>query len=113
MADCIFCKIIAGEMPSTKVYEDDEILAINDIAPAAPTHILVMPKKHIQSCADVDAENAALVGRMFAVIARIVKEKGIAENFRVVANNGEDAGQSVPHLHFHILAGREFGWPPG
>ena len=110
--DCLFCKIIKGDIPSNKVYEDDLCYAFYDIDPQAPTHFLVIPKAHIQSCGAVTAENAALVGHMFQVIAQVTKELGITD-FRVVSNCGAQAGQTVPHLHFHVLAGRDMTWPPG
>ena len=107
--DCIFCKIVAGDIPSTKVYEDDTVLAFRDINPQAPTHILVIPKEHIANgAADVTAENAAVVGHIFEIIAKLAKEEGLSD-FRVVTNNGEGAGQTVPHLHFHLLGGRTLG----
>ena len=109
MDNCIFCKIIAGEIPSKKVYEDELCFAFYDIAPLAPTHFLVVPKEHIGSAAEINEENAALVGHIYAVIAKLAKELGIAEGFRVVTNCGADAGQTVHHLHFHVLAGRELG----
>jgi len=103
--DCIFCKIIKGEIPSTKVYEDDYTLAFRDINPQAPTHILVIPKTHIKSCADIDENNMETVARIFASIAKIAKTEGLEKGFRVISNSGKDAGQTVDHLHFHILAG--------
>ncbi len=106
--DCLFCKIIAGEIPSKKVYEDDKIFAFYDIAPAAPTHFLVVPKTHIAGASAVTAENADLVGYIYAKIAQITKEMGVS-SYRVVTNCGEDAGQTVFHLHFHVLAGRLLG----
>ncbi len=107
MSDCIFCKIVAGEIPSTKVYEDDTVLAFRDVNPQAPEHILVIPKEHIAcGVCEISAENAAVVGHIFEVIAKITKELNI-ENFRVITNNGEDAGQTVMHLHFHVLGGRK------
>ena len=112
MSDCLFCKIIAGEIPSSKVYEDELCYAFNDIDPQAPVHFLVIPKEHIGSCGEVTAENAAIVAHIFEVIAKVTREKGI-ESFRVVSNCGEQAGQSVHHLHFHVLAGRDMTWPPG
>ena len=112
MSDCLFCRIIAGEIPSNKVYEDDLCYAFYDIAPQAPTHFLVIPKAHIASAAAVTAENSAVVGHIFEVIAKLTKDLGI-ESFRVVSNIGEQAGQSVFHLHFHVLAGRDMTWPPG
>lgn len=112
MSDCLFCKIAAGEIPSGKVYEDDVCCAFNDIAPQAPTHFLVIPKAHIGSVAEVNGSNSAVVAHMFEVIAKVAKELGV-ESYRVVSNIGEQAGQSVPHLHFHVLAGRDMTWPPG
>ena len=112
MSDCLFCKIIAGEIPSSKVYEDELCYAFNDIAPQAPTHFLVVPKAHIQSVTAITPENSAVVAHIFEVIAKVTKEMGI-ESYRVVSNIGEQAGQSVPHLHFHVLAGRDMTWPPG
>lgn len=106
MKDCLFCKIAAGEIPSTKVYEDDKILAFRDIAPQAPTHILVIPKEHIGSVAEVTAENSGLVAHIFEVIPQIAAAEGLTGGFRVVSNCGDDAGQTVHHLHFHILGGR-------
>ncbi len=112
MENCLFCRIAAGEIPSRKLYEDDELLAFYDIDPQAPVHFLVIPKQHIQSCGAVTEENSAVVAKAFELISRLTKELGI-ESFRVVSNCGEDAGQSVPHLHFHVLAGRSMEWPPG
>lgn len=110
MEDCIFCKIIKGEIPSSKVYEDDEILAFNDINPAAPIHILVIPKKHITSLAHLEKEDEGLIGKIYGVINKIAEEKGIKdEGFRVIVNCGENGGQEVMHLHFHILAGKRLG----
>ena len=106
MKDCLFCKIAAGEIPSTKVYEDDKILAFRDIAPQAPTHILVIPKEHVGSVAEVTAENSGLVAHIFEVIPQIAAAEGLTGGFRVVSNCGDDAGQTVHHLHFHILGGR-------
>ena len=105
--NCLFCKIVAGEIPSTKVYEDDLILAFRDIAPQAPTHILVVPKAHMDSCNAVTAENSAVVAHIFEVIPQIVAAEGLTNGYRVVSNCGEDAGQTVPHLHFHILGGKK------
>ncbi len=103
--DCIFCKIAAGEIPSKKVYEDDLILAFYDIQPAAPTHILVIPKAHLSGCRDITPENSAVIAHIFEAIAKITAEMGLTD-YRVVTNNGESAGQSVFHLHFHILGGK-------
>lgn len=110
--DCLFCKIAAGEIPSKKVYEDDLCYAFYDIDPQAPTHFLVIPKAHIVSVSEVTPENQAVVGHIFSVIAQITKELGL-ESYRVVSNIGEQAGQSVFHLHFHVLSGRDMTWPPG
>ena len=112
MSDCLFCKIVAGEIPSSKVYEDDVCYAFNDIAPQAPTHFLVIPKTHIGSVAEVTPENATVVAHIFAVISKVTKDLGL-ESYRVVSNIGEQAGQSVHHLHFHVLGGRDMTWPPG
>ncbi len=105
--DCLFCKIIAGEIPSTKVYEDEKILAFRDINPQAPTHILVIPKVHIPSCDGVTAENSDVVAHIFTVIPQIARAEGLMNGYRVVSNCGPDAGQTVNHLHFHILGGKE------
>lgn len=104
---CLFCKIIAGEIPSTKVYEDETILAFRDINPQAPTHILVIPKTHIPSVDGVTAGNSAVVSHIFEIIPAIAKAEGLTNGYRVVSNCGPDAGQTVPHLHFHILGGKE------
>ena len=106
MSNCLFCKIVAGEIPSTKVYEDDLVLAFRDIAPQAPTHILVIPKTHIGSVAEITTENSAVVAHIFEVIPQIAKADGLEGGFRVVSNCGDDAGQTVKHLHFHILGGK-------
>lgn len=111
MEDCIFCKIIRGEIPSNKVYEDERVLAFRDIEPQAPVHVLLVPKQHFTSIMDVDAET---FGYMQGIVRRLANELGIAEKgFRVVINTGEDGQQSVKHLHFHILGGRSMQWPPG
>ena len=107
MENCIFCKIAAGEIPSTKVYEDEKILAFRDIAPMAPVHILVIPKAHIGSVNEINAENAAIVAHIFTVIPQIAAEEGLTNGYRVVSNCGPDAGQTVHHLHFHILGGKQ------
>lgn len=104
--DCLFCNIIAKKIPSTLVYEDDTVLAFRDIAPQAPTHILVIPKEHIGGCADVTAENSAVIAHIFEVIALLAKNEGLTNGYRVISNCGADAGQSVPHLHFHVLGGK-------
>ena len=113
MENCLFCKIAAGEIPSKKLYEDDELLAFYDIDPQAPLHFLVIPKAHIPSAAALTEENGPLLGHVFAVIARLCAEQGVTNGYRVVSNVGEDGGQSVPHLHFHVLAKRSLAWPPG
>lgn len=109
MNDCLFCKIIAGEIPSKKVYEDEICFAFYDISPLAPMHFLVVPKLHLASAAEVTDENAAVIGHIYAVIAKLAKEMGFADGFRVVTNCGEIAGQTVRHLHFHVLAGKALG----
>lgn len=112
MEDCLFCKIAAGEIPSDKLYEDERVLAFYDLHPQAPVHFLVIPKEHIRGADEITPENSGTVAYIYEVIARLCKEQGVA-SFRVVTNCGGDAGQSVPHLHFHVLGGRELGWPPG
>ena len=107
MENCLFCKIVAGDIPSTKVYEDETVLAFRDIAPMAPTHILVIPKTHIPSADGITAENSAVVAHIFEVIPQIAKAENLVNGYRVVSNCGSDAGQTVPHLHFHILGGRQ------
>ena len=109
MADCLFCKIAAGEIPSTKIYEDKLVYAFLDISPQAPKHILVIPRAHITSAADITAENAHLAGACFAAIAKIAEEQGLGGGFRVITNCGEDGAQSVGHLHFHVLGGKKLG----
>jgi histidine triad (HIT) family protein len=112
--DCLFCKIVRGEIPSTKVFEDDLTLAFRDIAPRSPTHILVIPKQHIASAADLTEADGPLLGRLFAVTARIARDEGIADaGYRLVSNVGRWGGQTVDHLHFHLMGGRAFEWPPG
>ena len=107
MENCIFCMIAAGDIPSTKVYEDEKVLAFRDIAPMAPTHILVIPKEHIASVNEVTAENAAIVAHIFTVIPKIAAAEKLENGYRVVSNCGSDAGQTVHHLHFHILGGKQ------
>lgn len=111
--DCVFCKIASGEIPSKKVYEDDQILAFCDLEPQAPVHILLIPKEHIGSAAEITAENSAVVAHIYEVAARLAKENHLDGGFRIVCNTGEDGGQSVHHLHFHLLGGRSMAWPPG
>ena len=107
MENCLFCKIVRGEIPSTKVYEDEKVLAFRDIAPMAPTHILVIPKAHIPSVDGITAENSSVVAHIFEVIPQIAKAEGLENGYRVVSNCGEHAGQTVHHLHFHILGGKK------
>ena len=111
--DCIFCKIASGEIPTTVVYEDDKVIAFNDTDPQAPVHVLIIPKEHIASMAEINESNSAVVAHIFEVAALIAREKGLDNGFRVVSNCGESAGQSVHHLHFHLMGGRDFGWPAG
>ena len=111
--DCLFCKIINGEIPSNKVYEDDQVFAFRDIEPQEPTHILIIPKQHIKSAAEIDESNSAVVAHIFEVAAKIAKQEGLDDGFRIVNNCGDIAGQTVKHLHFHLMGGREFGWPAG
>lgn len=109
MENCLFCKIVNGEIPSEKVYEDEEILAFKDINPVAPVHILVIPKKHISCAKDIKTENEALIGKMFTVINKIANEFNLEKGYRIVNNCGEDGGQEVMHLHFHLLGGKKLG----
>lgn len=109
MEECLFCRIIGGNIPSNKVYEDDLCYAFYDISPLTPTHFLVVPKEHIASAAEITGENAYIVAHIFEVIAKLAKEMNFAEGFRVVTNCGDDAGQTVHHLHFHVLAGKQMG----
>lgn len=110
--DCVFCKIANGEIPTEAIYEDDHIIAFNDLDPQAPIHVLVIPKKHITSLARLDEGDGGLMGHIMLKIAEIAADMGL-EGYRVVTNIGEDGGQSVPHLHFHVLGGRSLQWPPG
>ncbi|MBC8570786.1 histidine triad nucleotide-binding protein [Zongyangia hominis] len=111
--DCLFCKIAAGEIPSNKIYEDDRVLAFHDIDPKAPVHFLVIPKEHIACADEITPENSSIVAHVFAVIAKIAKELDLKGGYRIVNNCGVDGGQTVGHLHFHVLAGRQLAWPPG
>ena len=112
--DCLFCKIINGEIPSAKVYEDELVYAFRDIEPQAPTHILIIPKEHIASANDLNENNCAVVGHVFSVAAKIAASEGVADGgYRIVNNCGDDGGQTVKHLHFHLLGGRSLPWPPG
>ncbi len=111
--DCVFCKIANGEIPSKKAYEDEKVLAFYDLEPQAPVHLLIIPKQHISSVAEITPQNSAVIAHIFEVAARLAEENNLAEGFRMVANTGKDGGQSVPHLHFHLLGGRSMKWPPG
>jgi len=111
--DCLFCKIAAGEIPSTKVFENDDVLAFRDIDPQAPFHVIIIPKAHIASAAEITAENSALVAKIFEAAAKIAAEQKLEKGFRIVTNCGEEGGQTVGHLHFHMLAQRNLSWPPG
>jgi histidine triad (HIT) family protein len=112
--DCLFCKIVNKEIPASIVYEDNRVLAFNDINPQAPTHILVIPKKHVAGVAQLAAADESLVGYLFTVLQKLARDMGIEQSgYRIVANNGRDAGQAVGHLHFHLLGGRALAWPPG
>lgn len=111
--DCLFCKITAGDIPCTKVFEDTKVLAFKDIDPQAPFHILIIPKEHISSAAAIDGQNSSVVAHIFEVAAQIAKENNLDGGYRLVTNSGADAGQTVGHLHFHMLAGRSLAWPPG
>ena len=114
MSDCIFCKIIEGEIPSNKVYEDDKVLALYDIDAKAPVHLLIVPKMHIPSLNELDEVSAALLPHIMLTAKNIAKDLNIADDgYRIVINTGKDAGQTVPHLHFHMLGGRSLAWPPG
>lgn len=113
MEDCLFCKIIGGEVPSTKIYEDDYVYAFADIAPQAPFHVVIVPKIHIGSADEITAENSVYVAKVFEAVAKIAKENNLEKGYRVVNNCGEDGGQTVGHLHFHLLARRYLQWPPG
>jgi histidine triad (HIT) family protein len=113
-SDCLFCRIIAGEIPSTAVYADDLVFAIRDISPQAPTHILLLSRKHIASVNELEEADQSTVGKMAGIAAKLAeKEKIAADGYRLVINNGLQAGQSVPHLHMHLLGGRPMAWPPG
>lgn len=113
MKDCLFCKIAAGEIPSTKVYEDEKVYAFLDIDPKAPFHAIVIPKEHITSAAEISSDNSSLIAAVFEAIAKIAKNENLEKGFRVVNNCGEDGGQTVGHIHFHLLARRNLAWPPG
>jgi histidine triad (HIT) family protein len=112
--DCIFCRIAAGQLPATIVHEDDYVVAFQDLKPEAPTHVLVIPRRHIASVDALDALDADLVGRLFLAAKDIARKTGVAETgYRLVVNNGSDAGQTVDHVHLHVMGGRGMAWPPG
>ena len=113
MADCLFCKIAAGEIPSSKIYEDESVYAFSDINPQAPFHAIVIPKEHIASTDDINAQNSHLIAKVFEAIAKIAVQENLEDGYRVVTNCGKDAGQTVGHIHFHVLARRYLQWPPG
>ena len=113
LSDCLFCKIVKKELPSEIVYEDDEVLAFRDVKPQAPVHVLIIPKRHIASLADLTEEDGDAMGRVMLVASKLARDLEISEGYRVVANCGKDAGQSVFHIHVHLLGGRSLGWPPG
>ncbi len=111
--DCLFCKIAAGEIPSTKIYEDEWVYAFADIDPQAPFHAVVIPREHIKSAADITSDNSHLIAKVFEAIAKIAAQENLEKGFRVVNNCGSDGGQTVGHIHFHLLARRNLAWPPG
>ena len=113
MTKCVFCRIVAGEIPARIVHEDELVLAFHDLAPVAPTHLLLVPRRHIASLAETDPEDAALLGHLLTVSAALARDRQLDGGFRVVTNAGADGGQSVDHLHLHLLGGRAFAWPPG
>lgn len=113
MNDCLFCKIIAGEIPSTKIYEDESVYAFADIDPQAPFHAIIVPREHIVSAAEINENNSHLIAKIFEAVAKIAKQENLADGFRVVNNCGKDGGQTVGHIHFHLLARRYLQWPPG
>lgn len=113
-SECLFCRIAAAEVPADIVAEDELVVAFRDISPKAPTHVLLIPREHVTSAADLGEQHAEVLGRLFAMAARVARDAGVVERgFRLVTNAGRGAGQSVPHLHFHLLGGRSLGWPPG
>jgi len=113
MENCLFCKIAAGSIPSSVVYQDEDVVAFRDINPQAPQHILFIPRRHLSSMEDLTPEDAQLLARIFMAAKQIAHESGLEQGYRFLTNTGPDAGQSVSHLHFHLLGGRQFGWPPG
>lgn len=114
MSDCLFCKIVNKHIPAKIVHEDDQTLAFDDISPQAPVHTLVIPKKHVEAVKDCGPQDQALLGQLLQTCAKIAKQKGLAESgYRIITNTGRDGGQSVFHLHLHVMGGRHMGWPPG
>jgi len=113
VADCLFCKIAAKEIDAETVYESDEVVAFRDINPVAPTHVLFIPRRHIESAQDLGSADASLLGELFAAMAKVAADSGVSGGHRIVTNIGPDAGQSVHHLHFHLIGGRTMAWPPG
>lgn len=111
--DCVFCRIVAGTIPAKKLFEDDEVLAFADLNPQAPVHLLVIPKQHIASHAETERAHAPLLGHLMAVAAELAEGQGLSKGYRLVINTGPDGGQTVGHLHLHVLGGRPMGWPPG
>jgi histidine triad (HIT) family protein len=113
MSACVFCRIVRGEAPARIVYQDEDVTAFHDLRPRAPTHILIVPNRHIAGVAEIEPEDSALLGKLFVVARRLAEQEGIVDGYRLVVNNGLQAGQSVFHLHVHLLGGRPLGWPPG
>lgn len=111
--DCLFCKIAAGQIPSTKIYEDEFVYAFADIAPAAPFHAIIIPREHIKSADEINETNSHLIAKVFEAAAKIAKAEKLEKGYRIVNNCGEDGGQTVGHIHFHLLARRNLAWPPG
>jgi len=113
MKDCLFCKIIAGEIPSVKLYENETVYAFADIDPKAPVHVLIIPKQHIESVDEIEPANSSVIAHIFEAAAQIARTQKLGKGYRIVTNIGEDGGQTVGHLHFHLLGGRDLAWPPG
>ena len=113
MTECIFCRIVRGDAAADILYQDDKVTAFRDLNPAAPVHVLIVPNKHIPSAANIEPSDGPVVGKLFVIGRQLAEELGVAEGYRLVINSGGPAGQSVFHLHLHLLAGRRFGWPPG
>lgn len=111
--ECLFCRIAAGEIPSDRVHEDDDVVAFRDVAPRAPTHVLVIPRRHVSDAQALTDNDAGLLASCFAALRQVADAEGLSRGYRIVANIGPDSGQTVPHLHFHLLGGRQMSWPPG